>query len=90
LAIDAARTESTRRVYAYLWGQWARWCTTRGLNPLPGEPAALCAYLTERAAAGIAVSSPATTSQRGSRWPSLAVLAEPATRLPGSFGSSSS
>jgi integrase len=27
------------------------------LNPLPGEPAALCAYLTERAAAGIAVSS---------------------------------
>jgi hypothetical protein len=57
LAIDAARTESTRRVYAYLWGQWARWCTTRGLNPLPGEPAALCAYLTERAAAGIAVSS---------------------------------
>ena len=57
LAIDAADTESTRRVYAYLWGQWARWCTTRGLNPLPGEPAALCAYLTERAAAGIAVSS---------------------------------
>ena len=57
LAIDAARTESTRRVYAYLWGQWARWCTTRGLSPLPGEPAALCAYLTERAAGGIAVSS---------------------------------
>jgi integrase len=56
-AIGAARTESTRRVYAYLWGQWARWCTTRGLNPLPGDPAALCAYLTERAAAGIAVSS---------------------------------
>jgi hypothetical protein len=53
-AIGAARTESTRRVYAYLWGQWARWCTTRGLNPLPGDPAALCAYLTERAAAGIA------------------------------------
>jgi integrase len=56
-AIGAARTESTRRVYAYIWGQWARWCTTRGLNPLPGDPAALCACLTERAAAGIAVSS---------------------------------
>ena len=48
-AIDAARTESTRRVYAYTWGQWARWCAARNLSPLPGEPAALCAYLTERA-----------------------------------------
>jgi len=56
-AISAARTESTRRVYAYTWGQWARWCATRGLSPLPGDPAALCAYLTERAAEGIAVSS---------------------------------
>lgn len=56
-AISAARTESTRRVYAYTWGQWARWCAARNLSPLPGDPAALCAYLTERAAAGIAVSS---------------------------------
>lgn len=56
-AIDAARTESTRRVYAYTWGQWARWCAARGLVPLPGAPAALCAYLTERAATGIAISS---------------------------------
>lgn len=56
-AISAARTESTRRVYAYTWGQWARWCATRGLSPLPGDPAALCAYLTERAAEGIAISS---------------------------------
>jgi integrase len=56
-AISAARTESTRRVYAYTWGQWARWCATRKLTPLPGDPAALCAYLTERAAAGIAITS---------------------------------
>ena len=56
-AVDAARTESTRRVYAYTWGQWARWCAARPLCPLPGDPAALCAYLTERAAEGIAVSS---------------------------------
>ncbi|HET7355349.1 MAG TPA: tyrosine-type recombinase/integrase [Nocardioidaceae bacterium] len=56
-AISAARTESTRRVYAYTWGRWARWCAARNLSPLPGDPAALCAYLTERAAAGIAVSS---------------------------------
>ena len=56
-AISAARTESTRRVYAYTWGQWARWCAARNLSPLPGDPAALCAYLTQRAAEGIAVSS---------------------------------
>ncbi|GAB6987783.1 hypothetical protein JCM10369A_43090 [Nocardioides pyridinolyticus] len=40
-AIDAARTESTRRVYAYTWGQWARWCAARELSPLPGDPAAV-------------------------------------------------
>jgi hypothetical protein len=56
-AISAARTPSTRRVYAYTWGHWARWCAARDLTPLPGDPTALCAYLTERAAAGIAVSS---------------------------------
>lgn len=56
-AISAARTESTRRVYAYTWGQWARWCAARHLSPLPGDPAALCAYLTERAAAGLAITS---------------------------------
>ena len=56
-AISAARTESTRRVYAYTWGQWARWCSARGFTPLPGDPASLCAYLTERAADGTAISS---------------------------------
>ena len=56
-AIDAARTESTRRVYAYTWGQWARWCAARNISPLPGDPAALCAYLTERAEVGIAIGS---------------------------------
>jgi integrase len=56
-AISAARTESTRRIYAYTWGQWARWCASRGLAPMPGDPAALCAYLTERAEAGIAMGS---------------------------------
>lgn len=56
-AMSAARTESTRRVYAYTWGQWARWCAARGLTPPPGDPAALCAYLTERAGEGTAVSS---------------------------------
>ncbi len=42
-AISAARTESTRRVYAYTWRQWARWCTARSLSPLPGDPPPRCA-----------------------------------------------
>ncbi len=56
-ATAAARTESTRKIYAYLWGQWAHWCASRDLAPLPGDPAALSAFLTERAAEGIAVVS---------------------------------
>lgn len=51
-AILAARTETTRHVYALIWAQWERWCTTRGVAALPGDPLALCAYLTERAEAG--------------------------------------
>jgi integrase len=51
-AISAARTEATRTVYANVWSQWERWCAARGIPALPGDPVALCAYLTERAAAG--------------------------------------
>lgn len=51
-AIAAARTESTRHVYALVWSQWERWCGSRGIPALPGDPLALCAYLTERAEAG--------------------------------------
>lgn len=56
-AHGAARTESTRAVYAQAWRQWERWCAARGLSPLPGDPTALCAYLAERAASGIAIAS---------------------------------
>lgn len=52
-AHDAARTASTRTVYGYAWRQWERWCADRGLPALPGDPAAVGAYLTERAAHGI-------------------------------------
>ncbi len=54
-AINAARTESSRTVYACAWRQWQSWCTDRGLTALPGHPLALCAYLTERAEAGYAM-----------------------------------
>jgi hypothetical protein len=51
-AIAAARTESTRHVYTLVWNQWERWCDARGIPAVPGDPLALCAYLTERAEAG--------------------------------------
>ena len=54
-AISAARAESTRALYAHAWSQWARWCAARGIPALPGDPLALCAYLTARAAEGRAM-----------------------------------
>ena len=39
-------------MYAQTWSQWERWCGARGIPALPGDPLALCAYLTERAEAG--------------------------------------
>jgi len=54
-AISAAPTQSTRTVYAHAWSQWGRWCKARGIPALPGDPLALCAYLTERAESGRAM-----------------------------------
>lgn len=56
-ALSAAHAESTRTVYAHCWRVWERWCAHRGVAALPGDPAALAAYLVERAATGIAVTS---------------------------------
>lgn len=56
-AFGAARTESTQAVYADAWRQWERWCADRGLAPLPGDPAAVCAYLAERAENGTTVAT---------------------------------
>ncbi|MFC7725461.1 tyrosine-type recombinase/integrase [Nocardioides sp. GCM10028917] len=53
----AARTASTRTVYRYAWRQWQRWCADRGLPALPGDPAAVGAYLAERAAHGITMAT---------------------------------
>ncbi len=48
-AMGASLAKSTRTVYAHAWRGWERWCTARAVNPLPGSPAAVCAYLVERA-----------------------------------------
>jgi len=77
-AIAAARTESTRTVYDQAWSQWERWCAARGIPALPGDPLALCAYLTERAEAGkrrapstsLAPPSDTSTASPASRTPS--------------------
>ncbi|MDP9824070.1 integrase [Nocardioides massiliensis] len=56
-ALAAARTDGTRRGYDVVWGQWHRWCTTRGVAAVPADPLTVCAYLTERAEAGRATAT---------------------------------
>ncbi|WP_353509459.1 tyrosine-type recombinase/integrase [Intrasporangium sp.] len=46
-ALAATCAASTRKVYAFAWGRWMRWCSGRGIMSFPAEPAAVCAYLTE-------------------------------------------
>ena len=56
-ALEASHAESTRLLYAHVWRVWERWCDHRGIRALPADPAALAAYLVERAAEGTAVVS---------------------------------
>jgi predicted GNAT family acetyltransferase len=56
-AIAAAKSETTRGVYAQVWGHWERWCARRGTAALPADPPAVSAYLTERAEGGEAIST---------------------------------
>jgi hypothetical protein len=88
-AISAARTESTRHVYALLWAQWERWCRSRGIPALPGDPLALYAYLTERAEAGKATGStwPVPPSDTCTAWPAPRTLSPP--RLSGRYAAGS-
>ena len=51
-ALAATHAESTRKVYAFAWRRWVRWCAGRGIVPFPAEPAAVCAYLAECAEHG--------------------------------------
>ena len=56
-ALSAAHAESTRTLYAHTWRVWECWCTARGVPALPADPAALAAYMVERAATGTAVAT---------------------------------
>src|SRR3954452_11774577 len=55
--IAANRAPTTLTMYAHAWRQWTAWCAGRGLTPLPATPAAVCAYLTERAEQGASFST---------------------------------
>lgn len=57
----AATAASTRRAYAADWRRWVESCTSRGISPLPADPAAVAAYLSELADAGTA---PSTITRR--------------------------
>ena len=56
-AVDASRADNTQRQYRYGWSAWARWAVAGGHVVLPAAPAAVAAYLTDRAAQGIAAST---------------------------------
>lgn len=56
-ATHAARAPGTHKIYEYAWEQWATWCAERGFEPLPADPAAMCAFMTQRVADGLAVIS---------------------------------
>lgn len=54
---EEASAASTRRVYGLQWRGFVDWCATRGVSPLPAEPAALALYLTQRVEDGVGVST---------------------------------
>jgi integrase len=54
-AMSACHAESTRAIYAGAWQRWERWCTVRDIAAMPAHPAAICAYLAERAATGLSI-----------------------------------
>jgi integrase len=61
-AIAATYLPATMHAYAWAWSHFACWCAGRGLDPLPSTPAAVCAYLTERAADGVSFGTISLTS----------------------------
>ena len=56
-AIEASSAPATRRVYASAWGRFTAWCDAEGHGSLPAAPAAVAAYLAERAQSGLAPAS---------------------------------
>jgi site-specific recombinase XerD len=55
--MTAAYADTTRTAYAFAWGRWESWCAGRGVVPLPAEPSAVCAYLTQCAEQGLSLAT---------------------------------
>jgi len=58
VALQGGRAPATRGVYACAWRARTRWCAGRDLPPVPASPHLVCAYLTQRAEAGVGMSTP--------------------------------
>ncbi len=56
-ALAASRSANTRMTYAIQWRLWSAWATAAGHAPLPANPLALAAYLTERGDAGAKIAT---------------------------------
>ncbi len=56
-ALDAALSPGTRAAYASSWKTWTEWCALNGHAPIPAQPMAMAAFLTDRAAGGRAVTT---------------------------------
>ena len=51
-ALEASRSQNTKRAYASAWATWAAWATEHRTAAMPAEPAMLAAYLAGRARGG--------------------------------------
>jgi hypothetical protein len=56
-ALTATHAETTRKVYAFAWRRWLRWCSGRGIVPFPAHPAAVFAHLTQCADEGLSLAT---------------------------------
>ncbi len=52
-----ARNANTERAYRASWREWTKWCSGRGIEPLPPSPEALALFLTDEEARGRSVST---------------------------------
>jgi len=57
VALQGGRAPATRGVYACAWRAWTRWCAGCDLPPVPASPHLVCTYLTQRAEAGVGMST---------------------------------
>ena len=53
-ALRDARAPNTWRAYSGAWQRWAAWAVDRGHRQLPADPAAVAAFLADRAEQGAA------------------------------------